>query len=114
MTLPTKFTETAAVETRLCRAACSGYAARRCAPRFYRRADAADAGRGTGQEHREDAGADREAVRGEPTILPTINPPPNEEYRHAIADAGIEIVETAGSNPSRTCLCSTRTGSRWC
>jgi NAD(P)H-dependent flavin oxidoreductase YrpB (nitropropane dioxygenase family) len=33
------------------------------------------------------------------TILPSINPPPYEEYRQAIIDAGITIVETAGSNP---------------
>ena len=30
---------------------------------------------------------------------PTITPPPYDEYRHAIADAGITIVETAGSSP---------------
>jgi nitronate monooxygenase len=34
------------------------------------------------------------------TILPTINPPPYEEYRQVIVDAGIKIVETAGSNPA--------------
>src|SRR5699024_6193372 len=33
------------------------------------------------------------------TILPTINPPPYAEYRQAIIDAGITIVETAGSSP---------------
>ena len=33
------------------------------------------------------------------TILPSINPPPYEEYRQVIVDAGIKIVETAGSNP---------------
>ncbi len=33
------------------------------------------------------------------TILPTITPPPYDEYRHAIADAGVTIVETAGSSP---------------
>ena len=33
------------------------------------------------------------------TILPSITPPPYDEYRHAIADADITIVETAGSNP---------------
>ncbi|MEI2713825.1 MAG: nitronate monooxygenase family protein [Nocardioides sp.] len=33
------------------------------------------------------------------TILPTINPPPYDEYRHVIADSGVKIVETAGSNP---------------
>jgi nitronate monooxygenase len=34
------------------------------------------------------------------TILPAINPPPYAEYRQAIIESGIEIVETAGSNPS--------------
>jgi NADH:quinone reductase (non-electrogenic) len=29
------------------------------------------------------------------TILPTINPPPYDEYRQAIVDSGIKIVETA-------------------
>ncbi|MDG5485958.1 nitronate monooxygenase [Mycolicibacterium gadium] len=33
------------------------------------------------------------------TILPTIDPPPYDEYRQVIVDAGIKIVETAGSNP---------------
>ncbi|WAJ45330.1 nitronate monooxygenase family protein [Mycobacterium sp. Aquia_216] len=33
------------------------------------------------------------------TILPTINPPPYDEYRQTIVDAGVKIVETAGSNP---------------
>lgn len=33
------------------------------------------------------------------TILPSINPPPYDEYRRAIVDAGITIVETAGSSP---------------
>jgi NADH:quinone reductase (non-electrogenic) len=33
------------------------------------------------------------------TILPTINPPPYDEYRRTIVDAGVKIVETAGSNP---------------
>lgn len=33
------------------------------------------------------------------TILPSISPPPYDEYRRAIIDAGITIVETAGSNP---------------
>lgn len=33
------------------------------------------------------------------TILPAIKPPPYAEYRQAIIDAGITIVETAGSNP---------------
>lgn len=34
------------------------------------------------------------------TILPSINPPPYDEYRQAIVDAGITIVETAGANPA--------------
>lgn len=33
------------------------------------------------------------------TILPTINPPPYAEYRRAIIESGIKIVETAGSKP---------------
>lgn len=33
------------------------------------------------------------------TILPTITPPPYEEYRHAIIEGGIKIVETAGYKP---------------
>ncbi|MFH7322991.1 NAD(P)H-dependent flavin oxidoreductase [Aeromicrobium sp. JJY06] len=33
------------------------------------------------------------------TILPSINPPPYDEYRHAIAESGVKIVETAGANP---------------
>ncbi|MFQ6228409.1 NAD(P)H-dependent flavin oxidoreductase [Nocardia sp. NPDC002869] len=33
------------------------------------------------------------------TILPSINPPPYEEYARAIVESGIKIVETAGSNP---------------
>lgn len=33
------------------------------------------------------------------TILPSINPPPYDEYRRVIVDSGVTIVETAGSNP---------------
>lgn len=33
------------------------------------------------------------------TILPSVNPPPYHEYRKAIIDMGIKIVETAGHNP---------------
>lgn len=33
------------------------------------------------------------------TILPTITPPPYDEYRQAIIESGVKIVETAGSNP---------------
>ena len=32
------------------------------------------------------------------TILPAIKPPPYAEYRQAIIDSGVTIVETAGSN----------------
>jgi nitronate monooxygenase len=34
------------------------------------------------------------------TILPTINPPPYAEYRQAIIESGVGIVETAGYNPA--------------
>src|SRR5690625_4476568 len=34
------------------------------------------------------------------TILPTINPVPYDEYRAAIIESGIRIVETAGSSPA--------------
>ena len=33
------------------------------------------------------------------TILPTINPPPYAEYRDAIIEGGIKVVETAGYKP---------------
>lgn len=33
------------------------------------------------------------------TILPSVNPPPYAEYRKAIIDSGVKIVETAGSRP---------------
>jgi len=33
------------------------------------------------------------------TILPSITPPPYAEYREAIVESGVKIVETAGSNP---------------
>lgn len=34
------------------------------------------------------------------TILPTITPPPYEEYRQAIVEGGVRIVETAGNLPT--------------
>ncbi|GIH03007.1 nitronate monooxygenase [Rhizocola hellebori] len=34
------------------------------------------------------------------TILPTINPPPYAEYRQAIIESGVKIVETAGFSPA--------------
>jgi NAD(P)H-dependent flavin oxidoreductase YrpB (nitropropane dioxygenase family) len=33
------------------------------------------------------------------TILPTIRPVPYDEYRQAICESGVTVVETAGSNP---------------
>ncbi|WP_333619696.1 NAD(P)H-dependent flavin oxidoreductase [Dietzia sp.] len=33
------------------------------------------------------------------TILPSISPPPYAEYRDAIVESGVKIVETAGSSP---------------
>ena len=33
------------------------------------------------------------------TVLPTINPPPYEEYAQAIIGSGVKIVETAGRSP---------------
>ncbi|MEN2740609.1 nitronate monooxygenase [Microbacterium sp. X-17] len=33
------------------------------------------------------------------TILPTISPPPYDEYRRVIIESGVTIVETAGSSP---------------
>ncbi|MDI3420147.1 NAD(P)H-dependent flavin oxidoreductase [Streptomyces luteolus] len=34
------------------------------------------------------------------TILPTITPPPYDEYRRVVVESGVGIVETAGSNPA--------------
>jgi nitronate monooxygenase len=34
------------------------------------------------------------------TILPAIEPPPYAEYRQAIIESGIRVVETAGANPA--------------
>lgn len=34
------------------------------------------------------------------TILPTIDPVPYDEYRQAIIEGGVKIVETAGNNPA--------------
>src|SRR5215207_3163391 len=33
------------------------------------------------------------------TILPAIKPPPYAEYRRAIIESGVKVVETAGYNP---------------
>ena len=38
------------------------------------------------------------------TILPSINPPPYSEYRDAIVDSGVPVVETAGFNPAEHLL----------
>jgi NADH:quinone reductase (non-electrogenic) len=35
------------------------------------------------------------------TILPSINPPPYDEYRAAIIESGVKAVETAGYNPQQ-------------
>ncbi len=34
------------------------------------------------------------------TILPTLNPPPYDEYRRAIIEGGVKVVETAGYAPT--------------
>jgi NADH:quinone reductase (non-electrogenic) len=34
------------------------------------------------------------------TILPSVNPPPYADYRRAIIDSGVRIVETAGHRPA--------------
>lgn len=34
------------------------------------------------------------------TTLPSISPPPYDEYRQVIIDGGVEVVETSGSNPT--------------
>ncbi|MFD6098484.1 NAD(P)H-dependent flavin oxidoreductase [Nocardiopsis flavescens] len=34
------------------------------------------------------------------TILPSITPPPYDEYRRVIIESGVGVVETAGSNPA--------------
>lgn len=33
------------------------------------------------------------------TILPTLKPPPCEEYVTAIIEGGVKVVETAGNSP---------------
>ncbi len=33
------------------------------------------------------------------TVLPSVNPPPYADYRRAIIEAGVKIVETAGGRP---------------
>jgi len=35
------------------------------------------------------------------TILPTITPPPYDEYRRVMIEEGVRIVETAGSSPEQ-------------
>ena len=47
------------------------------------------------------------------TILPSIKPPPYAEYRRAIIESGVTIVETAGANPqAHLDALHARTGSR--
>ena len=106
MTITTKFTEHSGSSTRSRRAACSGWAARiRCGRRqrgwawVYHRADAADARR-PGQRDRQARELTDKPFGVNLTILPAINPPPYDVYRQVIVNAGIKIVETAGSNPA--------------
>ncbi|GAB3133544.1 nitronate monooxygenase family protein [Tsukamurella serpentis] len=35
------------------------------------------------------------------TVLPTIDPPPYEQYLRAAVESGVRIIETAGSNPAK-------------
>lgn len=35
------------------------------------------------------------------TILPSMTPPPYEEYARVIVEEGVKIVETAGNNPKK-------------
>ncbi len=37
------------------------------------------------------------------TILPSVTPPPYDEYRQVIVDSRVKIVETAGPPPDHTC-----------
>ncbi|MFI5427177.1 NAD(P)H-dependent flavin oxidoreductase [Aeromicrobium sp. UC242_57] len=48
------------------------------------------------------------------TILPTINPPPYEEYIQVVIDSGVTVLETAGPTPNPTCLPCTMQASRCC
>ena len=48
------------------------------------------------------------------TILPAIKPPPYAEYRAAIIESGIKIVETAGNKPRSMSPNSRNTASRCC
>ena len=38
------------------------------------------------------------------TLLPTITPPPYEEYARAAVEEGVKIFETAGNNRLSTCI----------
>jgi nitronate monooxygenase len=46
------------------------------------------------------------------TIPPAIKPPPYAEYRQAICEAGVPVVETAARTRSSTCPTSRRPASR--
>ena len=46
------------------------------------------------------------------TLLPSLNPIPYDEYRRAIIESGIKIVETPGAARSSTCPTSRPTASR--
>lgn len=46
------------------------------------------------------------------TILPSITPPPCDEYRRVIVDSGITIVETPGPTRRRTYPCFTAAASK--
>lgn len=57
----------------------------------------------TPQELREEIARTRD-LTSEPfgvnlTILPTISPPPYDEFRRVIIESGVTVVETAGANP---------------
>jgi NAD(P)H-dependent flavin oxidoreductase YrpB (nitropropane dioxygenase family) len=48
------------------------------------------------------------------TILPTINPPPYDEYRQVIVDAGVKSSRPRAPTRRRICRCFTTTESRCC
>ena len=66
--------------------------------RLHHRADAADAG-GPDKEIARCRGLTDKPFGVNLTILPSIKPPPYAEYRQAIIESGIKIVETAGNKP---------------
>jgi NADH:quinone reductase (non-electrogenic) len=48
------------------------------------------------------------------TILPSIKPLPYAEYRQAIIESGIKIVETAGNKPQEHTSPNSRSMASWC